>query len=149
MTKEQESDNCLESLMRSFSGLEFNSIKLSSRAKLMCDVSTGTIRPYVPETFRKIVFDSIHSLSHPDGKTTVKLIKDRFIWPTLQKDCHQFSKNCIACQSYKISRHPKSSVGQFLLVSAGFKHILFDTIRPLPSADGFHYCLTCADRYSM
>ncbi|GBL75959.1 hypothetical protein AVEN_234284-1 [Araneus ventricosus] len=62
MAKDQESNNRLESLMRIGSGLKLKPIKLSSRAKLMCDVSTGTIRPYVPETFRKIAFDSIHSL---------------------------------------------------------------------------------------
>ncbi|GBM05709.1 hypothetical protein AVEN_175554-1 [Araneus ventricosus] len=134
--------------MRTGSGLKLRPFKLSSGAKLMCDVSTGTIRPYVPETFRKIVFDSIHSLSHPDGKATVNLIKDRIILPTLQKDCTQFSKNCIACQSNKISRHSKSPVGQFLLVSTHLKLIHLDIIGPLPSSNGYHYCLTCIDRYS-
>ncbi|GBN01632.1 hypothetical protein AVEN_36204-1 [Araneus ventricosus] len=109
MAKEQESDSSLESLMRTGSRMKLKPIKFSSGTELMRDVPTGTIRPYVPETIRKIVFDS-HSLSHPGGKATVKLIKDRFIWPTLQKDCTQFSKNCIACQSNKISRHSKSSV---------------------------------------
>ena len=34
---------------------------------LVCDVSTGTPRPYVPEDFRKHVFHSLHDISHPAG----------------------------------------------------------------------------------
>ncbi|GBN00263.1 hypothetical protein AVEN_38936-1 [Araneus ventricosus] len=62
IAKEQESDNSLEYLMRTGSGLDLKPIKLSSGAKLMCGISTGAIRTYVPETFRKIVFDNVHSL---------------------------------------------------------------------------------------
>ena len=32
---------------------------------LLCDTSTGTPRPYVPEQFRHTVFNSLHRLSHP------------------------------------------------------------------------------------
>ncbi|KAF8768163.1 Pro-Pol polyprotein like [Argiope bruennichi] len=114
----------------------------------MCDVSRGTIRPYVPETFRKVVFDIIHWLSHPEGKTTAKLIKYRFIWPSLQNDCIRFSKNCIKCHKSKISTHSKPPVGQFPLVSARFSHIHLDIVGPLPPPDGHVYCLTCVDRFS-
>ena len=32
---------------------------------VLCDISTGTPRPFVPENFRRTVFDSLHCLSHP------------------------------------------------------------------------------------
>ncbi|GBN26483.1 hypothetical protein AVEN_61557-1 [Araneus ventricosus] len=72
MAKEQKSDSCLESLMRTSSGLEIKPIKLSSGAELMCDVSICTIRPYVLKNFGKTAFDSIHSFSHSVGKAMVK-----------------------------------------------------------------------------
>ncbi|GBM76535.1 hypothetical protein AVEN_83523-1 [Araneus ventricosus] len=113
----------------------------------MWDVSTGNIRHYVPGKVRKTVFDSIQPLPHPGCKTTVRLNKDRFIWPTLQKDCTQFSKHCITYQYNKISRHIKSLVGQFPLTSARFKHIHLDIVGPLPPSEGNHYCLSCVNRF--
>ncbi|GBN07152.1 hypothetical protein AVEN_149611-1 [Araneus ventricosus] len=148
MAKDLKFDNSLESLMRTGSGLKIKPIKLSSGAKLRCDVSTDTIRPYIPETSRKIVFDSIHYLSHFGGKATVKLIKDRFIWPTLQKSCTQFSKNCISCQSNKKARHSMCPVGKFPLISVRFKNIHLDIIGPLPPSGSHHYFFTCVVRYS-
>ena len=32
---------------------------------LLCDSSTGTFRPLVPEAFRKQIFQAVHCLSHP------------------------------------------------------------------------------------
>ncbi|KAF8784327.1 hypothetical protein HNY73_010021 [Argiope bruennichi] len=65
MAKEHEVDNSLKSLMENGSRLKPKPIELACGSKLMCDVSTGTRRPYVPETFRKFVFNSVHCLSHP------------------------------------------------------------------------------------
>ena len=52
----------------------FNSFLLQLRAvpvqtshtTLLCDMSTGIPRPYVPQPFRRAVIDALHSLSHPD-----------------------------------------------------------------------------------
>lgn len=37
---------------------------------LLCDMSTGVPRPYIPQQFCKTVFDSLHSLSHPSIRAT-------------------------------------------------------------------------------
>ncbi|GFO43156.1 Pol polyprotein [Plakobranchus ocellatus] len=37
---------------------------------LLCDVSTGLLRPLVPQTFQRQVFESIHNLAHPSRKST-------------------------------------------------------------------------------
>ena len=37
-------------------------------------LSTGTPRPYVPSQFRQLIFNSLHSLSHPGVKATQRLI---------------------------------------------------------------------------
>ena len=49
-------------------------------------MSTGVPRPYVPQQFRKTVFDSLHSLSHPNIRATQRLITARYVWPNINQD---------------------------------------------------------------
>ena len=56
---------------------------MGTDATLSCDMSTGTPRPFVPVVMRRSVFDSLHSLSHPGIRATVKLIGTRFVWPNM------------------------------------------------------------------
>ena len=42
----------------------------SSRCTLLCDVSTGHPRPYVPASYRHLVFDILHSMAHPGIRAT-------------------------------------------------------------------------------
>ena len=58
----------------------------NSSTPLYCDTSTGTQRPLVPLEWRRIVFDSLHSLSHPGIQATQKLITSRFVWPGINAD---------------------------------------------------------------
>ncbi|KAJ8390528.1 hypothetical protein AAFF_G00103250 [Aldrovandia affinis] len=39
-----------------------------ANASLLCDISTGQLRPVVPGSWRQRVFNTIHSLSHPGRK---------------------------------------------------------------------------------
>ena len=50
------------------------------------DISTGAARLLIPECKRKRVFDQIHNLSHPGGKTSIDLIKDRFYWENIKRE---------------------------------------------------------------
>ncbi|KAK3885655.1 hypothetical protein Pcinc_010141 [Petrolisthes cinctipes] len=45
--------------------------------ELICDDSTGTVRPVVPKDMRKSVFLVLHNMSHPGHKATFKLISRR------------------------------------------------------------------------
>jgi hypothetical protein len=54
----------------------------------VCNVSTGVARPVVPETWRRRVFDTFHSLSHPGARTTKKLVSSKFIWHGLGRKNH-------------------------------------------------------------
>ena len=68
----------------------------NSNLDTMCDISTGKIRPFVPEWFRRIFFSSFHNLSHPGSNTSVKLLTDIFslIWSRIF-DCGQEPVNNI------------------------------------------------------
>lgn len=115
--------------------------------KLYCDISTGTIRPFVPQPFRKQIFDEFHNLSHPGKRATTDMLRQRFVWPSINKDC-ALCKSCIPCQRSKIQRHTRSPLGQYPLVSERFMHVHLDIVGPLPPSKNFKYCLTCIDRFT-
>lgn len=115
---------------------------------LLCDTSTGSVRPYVPADFRQEVFRTMHNLSHPGVKATVKLIKERFVWKNLRKDVSTWAKSCVQCQRSKVQRHTKSPLGSYPLPQCRFWHVNIDIIGPLPPSKGMRYCLTCTDRFT-
>ncbi|GBM54870.1 Transposon Tf2-9 polyprotein, partial [Araneus ventricosus] len=53
----------------------------TSNCNLLCDTSTGVPRPFVPTSFRKLIFDHLHNLAHPGIAASTKLISARYIWP--------------------------------------------------------------------
>jgi hypothetical protein len=75
---EQKRDNCSP---RQFNHLDFTTVSI------YCDASAGKSRPYIPAPLRLQMFESVHNLSHPGTKITAKLIAQRFVWPSVQKDC--------------------------------------------------------------
>lgn len=115
---------------------------------LICDMSTGRPRPFVPEPMRKKIFDQLHNLSHPGARATIRLVSDRFVWPGIAKDCRRFCQTCLACQRSKVTRHVQSPPGHISSPSSRLKHVHIDIIGPMPSCSGFQYCLTAIDRYS-
>ena len=71
----------LEKLSSSNSTLQLARIPMPMCSDtLLCDTSTGTPHPYVPEHFRRIVFNSLHDLSHPGVRATQRLVTARFVW---------------------------------------------------------------------
>ncbi|UYV64354.1 hypothetical protein LAZ67_3000369 [Cordylochernes scorpioides] len=106
------------------------------------------IRPYIPEEFRMNVFTSIHGLSHPGIKTTVREVTSRYIWLNINKEIRNWTKGCINCQKSKITRHTKTEYGEFGKPDERFGTVHIDLIRPLPPSEGKTYCLTLIDRFT-
>ncbi|GFT77607.1 integrase catalytic domain-containing protein [Trichonephila clavipes] len=67
----------------------------------MCDLSTGTARPYIPKQHRQDVFSAMHNLSHPGIRRSVHLMKQRFVWPSISSDVAKWARHCLACQKSK------------------------------------------------
>lgn len=117
--------------------------------KVYCDVSKpGCVRPFIPARHRQTVFNAIHGLSHPGTTATTKLMTDRFVWPSINKDCKKMTRECIACQRSKVQRHIKSPVGRIETPDERFAHIHIDLVGPLPLSRGATSCLTIIDRFS-
>ena len=120
----------------------------SSQQTMLCDMTTGFPRPYVPASFRKPIFHSLHDLSHPGIRATQKLVTDRFVWDGVNRDVRMWAKTCLKCQKCKVNRHTKTPLGTFATPDARFDHVHIDIVGPLPPSEGHSYLLTCVDRYT-
>eukprot|EP00794_Sanderia_malayensis_P015573 gene15573-biopygen13284 len=143
----QQNDTELSTLHESTS-LNLQAVSLPfSTGSIICDVSTPHPRPYVPTSFRRRIFDHLHSPSHPGVRATQRLFTDRFVWPNVNKDIRNGAKSCIACQKAKIHRHSVSPMATFSTPDARFDHVHIDLVGPLPPSSGYRYLLTCIDRF--
>lgn len=115
---------------------------------IYCDISDSQVRPYLPQQFRKIAFDSIHNTSHPGIRATRRMITRRFFWPEMNKDVTRWARACIHCQKVKVHRHTVSKLGSFP-VTERFQQLHVDIIGPLAtSQEGYQYCVTMIDRFT-
>ncbi|GBN95167.1 Retrovirus-related Pol polyprotein from transposon opus [Araneus ventricosus] len=120
----------------------------TSNCNLLCDTSIGVPRPFVPTSFRKLIFDHLHNLAHPGIAALTKLISARYVWPGMKYQIKQWVRCCESCQRSKIQRHTKTPLGTFSLPDARFTHIHIDIVGPLPPSEGQIYLLTIIDRFS-
>ncbi|GFT99937.1 uncharacterized protein TNCV_1079761 [Trichonephila clavipes] len=76
IAKAQEVDEELKEILSSHnSSLKLEKIPIfGSNFDIFCDCSAKKKRPYIPEAFRKIVFNNIHNLAHPGIRTTNKIV---------------------------------------------------------------------------
>ena len=120
----------------------------SSKDKIICDISTEVPRPFIPDQFRHTVFDSLHSLSDPSIRTTLKLITNCYVWPNMNSDVHKWARSCLSCQQSKVQRHIKAPLATFATPDARFNQVYIDIVGPLPPSQGFTYILTCINHFT-
>lgn len=149
LARAQETDAELRALLIDGSSLQLQKVSLpDAKTQVYCDTSTSNQRPYVTPAFRRQVFESLHGLSHPGAKATVRLVTSRFVWPGIRRDCRQWAKQCHQCQRCKITRHTTAPFTTFQRPSARFQHVHMDIIGPLPLSASYRYCLTLVDRFT-
>ena len=146
----QQDDEELQQYLSSDStGLKLKKFPVpESDNHIVCDISTGQTRPFVPQDLRRTVFDTLHNVSHPSIRSSVVLISKRFVWPRMAKDIRNWAKTCVGCQKSKVSRHTRSPIGQFPAPDERFAHVHIDITGPLPPSQGYTYLLTCIDRFT-
>ena len=149
MASDQQMDPDVQNYRTAISNLRLEDVPFENGAfSLLCDVSTGKARPIVPEAWRRRVFDSFHSLSHPGARTTKKLVSSKFVWHGLGREVTIWARCCIPCQWSKVHRHTKAPLSKFEPTSRPFEHIHIDLVGPLPASQGYTYLLTAADRFT-
>ena len=127
---------------------------LQKDLSIKCDTSTYHPRPFIPHQLRKSIYSNLHNLSHPGVKGSLRLIKSRYFWPSMDKDIRQWTRECTSCQESKIHKHTKSEILPFEIPSQRFETVHIDIVGPLPPnslpgseyQSSFRYLLTCIDR---
>ena len=144
---EQQNDSELTELRKTSLKLEPIPIPCTE-STILCDMTTGVPRPYVPRKFRRHVFDSLHSLGHPSIRATQKLVTTRYVWPDVNKDVRQWARSCLRCQKSKVHHHTVTPLSTFPTPDVRFDHVHIDIVGPLPVSQGNSYILTCIDRFT-
>ena len=151
LAEAQKSDPELQALLKSETKTSMvlrNVPRLTEGGSIVCDVSHGLTRPFVPKVHRRAVFNAIHGLSHPGVRATQRAITARFVWPGVNKTVRKWAQECLPCQRSKIHRHVKAPLGTFSTPDARFAHVHLDLVGPLPHSNGNTYLLTCIDRFT-
>lgn len=151
LAKDQRVDDEIKGIME-------NAGDIASRLKLvvmpggnhriLCDCSTGKVRPFITQRFRQQLLCLTHNLSHSGGNATTKMITDRYFWPSMKHDAKEFVRQCIACQRSKVNRHTFSDIAKYEMTTQRFAHINIDIVGPFPPCEGNRYCLTIIDRFT-
>jgi Integrase zinc binding domain len=103
-------------------------------ASILVDTSSGVLRPLVPATFRRRIFDAIHSLAHPGTRATRRLISNRYVWLLLASDVAAWCKACEHCCCAKVTRQLAADPVAITVPTTRFSHIHVDLVGPLPAA---------------
>ena len=115
--------------------------------RILCDTSSGVVRPYIPKNLRRTAFDVTHAPAHPSGRVTSRMIKEKFVWHGIKKDALKWSRECLPCQRAKIHRHACVPPTNIEVPNQRFNHVHLDLI-VIPLVENYRYCLTMIDRFS-
>jgi hypothetical protein len=112
---------------------------------IIVDASSGIFRPLLPATFRRPVFDAIHSLAHPGIRTTRRLIASQFVWPCLL--IAAWCRDCTHCQRAMVLAQPSSPPLAIVNPTQQFSHLHVDLVGPLPQySSSYSHLFTVVDR---
>ena len=69
----------------SITNLRWKALKIGETS-LLFDINTGRPRPFVPKSFKRKIFEMIHTLSRPSIRAIVQLVTEKFVWHSMMKD---------------------------------------------------------------
>ena len=121
--------------------------RLHEGVQLLCDISTGHVRPLIPVEDRHAVFLAIHGVAQPGTHATRRLVSARVVWCGMASDLAAWCRSCQACQRAKVTKQPAAFVQPIPIPQRCFSHVQVDLGGPLPaSADSFIYLVTLINR---
>ncbi|GFU06767.1 retrovirus-related Pol polyprotein from transposon 297 [Trichonephila clavipes] len=90
----------------------------------------------------------LNTSAHPAIRTTSKLVHNRFVWPSINKDCTVWARRWIPCQRSEVHRHTVAQLQKFSDTSTMFDSVHIDLIGPLLPSQGSTFCMTAIDRFT-
>ena len=116
------------------------------KREIVCDVSQERPHVLVPEGRRRKIFDAIHGLAHPSGRSTLAMVARTYIWPGMRQDVLRWARQCVPCATCTVSRHTRPPVVSIEVPAKRFSHIHLDIVGPFSPDGGSRYILTMVDR---
>ena len=149
LAEHQKEDEEIKCLTEKLSPINMGQDKI-----LWCDTSFPYPRPFIPNSSRHQIFDSLHNLSHPGINASLKLIKSRYYWPDMDRNIRTWCRECCNCQQAKVQKHTKTAKTSFNLPSSRLEAVHIDIVGPLAPVkrhgeqylSPHRYLLTCIDR---
>ena len=146
---QQDDPDLLRAQSSSSSSLDLKPMPLpTTDGTIICDLSTGVPRPFVPVNFCRCIFEALHSLSHPGIRATQRLVTTRYVWPSINADVRNWARTCLQCQQSKIQHHTITPLATFATPGVRFDTIHVDIVGPLPPSRQYTYLLTIVDRFT-
>ena len=94
----QDQDEELQNYLQPNSSLILTKVLiLKTDVSIYYDVSSKMTRPFITKPFRKVVCDSLYQFSHPRINASVKLVTQRYVWPSIKADCRKWARACLDC----------------------------------------------------
>ncbi|GFU97229.1 transposon Tf2-9 polyprotein, partial [Trichonephila clavipes] len=88
------------------------------------DVPTDHIHPFLPEIFRREIFNNVHALSHPGVRTSLKMVAEQY----MRQGVALWTRGCLQLQRSNVARHTRSEIGKFERNSFRFEHVHIDLV---------------------
>ena len=148
MATDQDGDPEARTMRMANTSLKLSDIPTGRNGRiLLCDTTLKQPRPWVPEKWRRTVFNAVHGLAHPGVRATNRLISSRFVWTGMSKQIKEWVRCCQQCQTSKIQPHTKAPSERIPVPDARFEVVHIDLVGPLPQSQGKTHILTVVDRF--
>jgi len=128
LAQAQRTDEELKNLLQNETRLlQLKKLSIDNSVTIIyCDASTKELRPYIPKSLRRRIFNVPHGLAHLSGHVTHKMIEQRFVWPEMNRNITECVRTCLQCQRNKIHRHNRLRPEQFPVPNTRFDHMHID-----------------------
>ena len=81
------------------------------RQKILCDVSLQKPQIFMPNNWKRQIFEAIYSLLHTSGRTTLLAISRCYVWKGMNKQVKEWVKGYKTCARNKVARHTNPPSG--------------------------------------
>lgn len=88
----------------------------------------------------------LYALAHPRIKVITTLVSERYVWPSINKDCKEWTQVCTQYQKEKVTWYSTIPIRTIDWPTRRFKYIHANIVEPLPVSNNRQYCLTITDR---
>ena len=144
ISRAQKENEELNRMQEKDSNLKWTEFKFGE-STIVCDVSTGRPRPYIPTSLRKEIFEISHNISHPLIKSTSQMIASKYVWENMWTNIKKWTKECGKCQTFKISKHTDGGIQPYDTPLTRLADLHLAIVGPLPPSEGYKYLLTVID----